>query len=270
MITEQDFLRGYRIEDYDRPSVAADLVIFRMHTSERENFRKDPKNTLSLLLIKRGEHPFLGQWALPGGFLRMDETVEECALREAKEETGITPTAMFYLGVFSDVGRDPRGRIVSNAFTCILNGEAVLKAGSDASEAQWFDVAFEEPGDGSFNVMLSAGDTVLRSHLTERQTLYGSVLTAAGPQPLAFDHAVIVASALRQLKARAANFEAIFDFLPEPFTLTALQKVQETVMNTAILPASFRRRIGDYVEETDAYTQGAGHRPAKLFRRKRT
>ena len=132
MITEKEFLRAYNIGDYDRPSIAADLAVFRMRVTDGENFRKDPESTLSLLLIRRGEHPFLGQWALPGGFLRMDETVEACALREAQEETGITPTAMLYLGVFSAVDRDPRGRIISNAFTCILNGDVVPKAQSES------------------------------------------------------------------------------------------------------------------------------------------
>lgn len=268
MITEQEFLRAYSIGDYDRPSVTADLVIFRMRTTDGENFRKDPENTLSLLLIRRGEHPFLGQWALPGGFLRMDETVEECALREAREETGITPTAMLYLGVFSAVDRDPRGRIISNAFTCILNGDAVPKAGTDAAEARWFDVAFTESDDGTFTTVLTSGDTVLRSRLIEQKTLYGDTLTAAEPQPLAFDHALIVASALKQLKARAANFEMIFEFLPREFTLYALQNVQESLTGVPVAAANFRRKISDYVTETDKYTQGAGHRPAKLYRRK--
>lgn len=268
MITEQEFLRAYNIGDFDRPSVAADLVIFRMRTTEGESFRKDPESTLSLLLIRRGEHPFLGQWALPGGFLRMDETVEECALREAREETGITPTAMLYLGVFSTVDRDPRGRIISNAFTCILNSDAVPKAGSDAAEARWFDVSFTEAGDGMFTTIFTSGDTVLRSHLAEHKTLCGDAMCATKPQPLAFDHAVIIASALKQLKTRAANFETIFDFLPQKFTLYALQNVQELLTGIPVAAANFRRKISDYVVETDEYTQGAGHRPAKLYRRK--
>ena len=268
MTTEKEFLSAYKIGDFDRPSVAADLAIFRMRATGGDNFRKDPESKLSLLLIRRGEHPFLGRWALPGGFLRMDETVEACALREAREETGITPTAMLYLGVFSAVDRDPRGRIISNAFTCILNRDAVPKAGTDAAEARWFDVAFTESDDGECTTVLTSGDLLLRTRLTERKSLCGDVLVAAGPQPLAFDHAVIVSSALKQLKARAAHFETIFDFLPPKFTLYALQNVQETLTGVAAAPANFRRKISDYVVETDEYTQGAGHRPAELYRRK--
>ncbi len=85
---------------------------------------------------------------------------------------------------------------------------------------------------------------------------------------IAFDHAKIIAKALTALRTAARDFEMIFDFLPEKFTLTELQNVQETVMNISVLPANFRRKIAGYVEETDEYTQGAGHRPAKLYRRK--
>ena len=268
MITEQDYLRGYSIKDYDRPSVAADLVIFRMRTSAGDSFRKDPESKLSLLLIKRGEHPFLGRWALPGGFLRMDETVEACALREAKEETGVTPDAMTYLGVFSAIDRDPRGRIISNAFTCILNSGTVPEAGSDASEAQWFDVAFEDRGSGACAVTLTSDGEAIRSELAVQKTLYGEALIPQGEQQLAFDHAAIIAAALRQLRTRAAEFELIFDFLPREFTLLALQKVQETLTGEPVAVANFRRKVAAYVEETPRFTQGAGHRPAKLYKRK--
>ena len=86
---------------------------------------------------------------------------------------------------------------------------------------------------------------------------------------LAFDHAAIIAAALTALREEAKNYDAIFDFLPETFTLSALQRVQETIMNVSILPANFRRMVSGYVEETDEYVRGEGHRPAKLYRRKK-
>ena len=268
MITEQDFLREYSIKDYDRPAVAADLVIFRMRTNDGGNFRKDPENVLSLLLIRRGEHPFLGQWALPGGFLRMDETVEDCALREAREETGITPNALLYLGVFSAIDRDPRGRIISNAFTCILNADAVPKAGTDASDARWFDVAFRKTESDGYALTLTAGADAIRSEFVPKNTVSGEKLICVGPQQLAFDHETIIATALNQLRERAAKFDAIFDFLPHEFTLFALQNIQETLTGKPVAAANFRRKVAEYVEETPRYTQGAGHRPAKLYIRR--
>ena len=85
---------------------------------------------------------------------------------------------------------------------------------------------------------------------------------------LAFDHASMIAAALSALRAEAKNYETVFDFLPEKFTLTEFQKVQETIMNASILPANFRRMVSGYVEETDEYDRGSGHRPAKLYKRK--
>lgn len=268
MITEQEFLKNYNIGDYDRPSVTADVVIFRMRTVVGNSFRKDPKSVLSVLLIRRGEHPFLNEWALPGGFVRMTETVEACALREAQEETDVTPNALLYLGVFSAVDRDPRGRIISNAFTCILNGDAAPTAGSDASDARWFDVSFREDPDGSCLIRLQSDEIGFDVHLSERRTAYGTAFTTEDRHPLAFDHASILATALKQLRERAARFEVIFDFLPAEFTLFALQNVQETLTGIPVAPANFRRKVADFVEETENFTQGAGHRPAKLYTRK--
>ncbi len=268
MITEQEFLRQYSIKDYDRPSVAADTVILRIRMSDGGNFRKEPECALSLLLIKRGEHPFLGEWALPGGFVRMDETVGECALREAFEETGVSPSALINVGVFSDVDRDPRGRIISNAFTCILKGGEEPKAGSDAAEARWFDVRFDDTQSGVFTLELTSEDIILPVRLVRIKTLCGDELKPEGKQPLAFDHASIIASALELLKARAMNFEYIFDFLPDEFTLFALQSVQEALTGIPVAPANFRRKAAELIAETPSFTSGAGHRPAKLYRKK--
>ena len=111
------FLEGYNIESYDRPSVATDVVVYTIRQDDSDSFRKDPEKHLSILLIERGEHPFKNKWALPGGFVRMDETVPDAAIREVKEETGVVPSALIYTGVYSELDRDPRGRIISNAFT---------------------------------------------------------------------------------------------------------------------------------------------------------
>ena len=270
MKSEKEFLAEYNIEDYDRPSVTADIVAFMIRTEDEENFRKEPQGKLSVLLVRRGEHPFLGSWALPGGFLRMDETVEECALREVVEETSVAPASIVPIGVFSEVDRDPRGRIISNAFACIISeGAAKAVGGDDAAEACWFDVSFEQGDDGKYRLGLSGDGAEFCAVLEEVRGKYTKAgFRVADSGELAFDHAKIIATALTVLRNDAKNFESIFDFLPEKFTLTALQRVQETIMNISVLPANFRRKIADFVIETDEYTAGAGHRPAKLYRRK--
>ena len=270
MQSEKEFLAQYRMEDYERPSVTADIVAFMIRSEESGNYRQNAANRLCILLIRRGGHPFRDHWALPGGFLQPGETIEACALREVQEETNVLPASLMPVGLFSEPGRDPRGWVISQAFASIISEESVRQAGGDdAADARWFDVSFDRGGDGNYRLTLTDGETELNALLAEESTRFGMTsfrILESGT--LAFDHARIIATALTALRTDAKNYEAIFDFLPEKFTLAALQKVQETVMNISVLPANFRRKIADYVVETDEYTQGAGHRPARLYKRK--
>ena len=88
-LTEEQFLSAYDASKFERPSVTVDMLVFTVTDEEKENYRKLPKKVLRLLMIKRGDHPFIGQWALPGGFVNMNESLDEAALRELKEETNI-------------------------------------------------------------------------------------------------------------------------------------------------------------------------------------
>ncbi len=266
---EKAFLDTYNINDYDRPSVAVDIAAFTIRSESHENYRLNDNNHLAVLLIKRGEHPFKNKWALPGGFLRKDETVEECALREITEETNVTPTALMPVGMFSKPDRDPRGRVLSYGYASVLcEGEDNICGSDDAIDANWFDVSFEKEGD-VYTLTLRNDDQVLSSILTEKMTqFHNTEFEVISHGELAFDHAAIIASALTLIRSSADSFDILFDFLPEKFTLASMQKIQETILNISVLPANFRRKIAGMVEETDEYTDGKGHRPAKLFRRK--
>lgn len=268
---EELFLSAYNIEDYDRPSIATDIVVFSMHGEEAECHRKDAKQKLSLLLIKRGEHPFMNKWALPGGFLKANETIEECALREITEETNLTPVSIMPIGVFSEPDRDPRGRIVSNAFVSVVGEENVkVMSGDDAIAAKWFDVDFEFQKDGIFRLVISSGDEKIVAELLEKNKRFGkSEFEIIRSEGIAFDHAKIIATSLSTLRNEAKKLEVAFDFLPERFTLASLQKVQEILTGETLLTANFRRKIAGLVEETEEYTEGVGHRPARLFKRKK-
>ncbi len=268
--SEEEFLKHYSPEDFDRPSVAADIAAFMIRSSEEESYRKEPKSVLSLLLVKRGVFPFKDKWALPGGFLRADETVEDCALREIIEETNVLPSALMPVAVFSKPDRDPRGRIISHAFASVIGENAVNeKGGDDAAEAVWFDISFEADKNGIFRLLLVKDDISITALLREKETRFGKTsFDIIDSGELAFDHAAIIAAALTALRSQADRFEAIFDFLPERFTLTQLMRVQETITNISVLPANFRRKISELVEETDEFTSGAGHRPAKLYKKR--
>ena len=114
---------------YPRPAVTADCIVI---TKEAE-----PK----VLLIERGDEPFKGCWAFPGGFMNMDETTEQCAIRELEEETGLKVSEVHQIGAYSKVDRDPRGRTVTVAYLAIIDAPMVAKGQDDAAKAQWFPLS---------------------------------------------------------------------------------------------------------------------------------
>ena len=268
-MTEQEFLKHYDQSKYDRPSVTADIAIFTIRSQEPDSYRHDPERELSILLVRRGGHPYKDCWALPGGFLKRNETLEECANREVEEETGVRPNALMAVSMYTKPGRDPRGWIISQLFVSVLaDGACQPQSGDDAADARWFTLRLEPEGETE-RLTLRCGEETVSALLRRTEARFGhtgyEILESGG---LAFDHAAMIASALMELRSGAKDFDLIFDFLPPRFTLTDLQRVQETVTGVAVQPANFRRKIADRVLETDAVTEGAGHRPAKLYQRK--
>ena len=211
-----------------------------------------------------------GCWDFPKGKVEEGEDWMTAAVREVEEETSVVPASLMSIGMFSAPGRDPRGWIISNAFVSVIgSSEESQVSGDDAADARWFDVSFEQEEDGRYILGLSRDDISIRAVLTEKSGRFGmSSFDIVDSGSIAFDHAAIIARALTALRSSAKDFDIIFDFLPEKFTLTELQNVQETVLNISVLSANFRRKVSTLVEETDEYTEGAGHRPAKLFKRK--
>lgn len=178
---------------YPHPAVATDCVVFGF----------DGKK-LRILLIRRGVEPFKDMWAFPGGFMRIDETAEQCALRELVEETGLELTQMKQLGVFSDIHRDPRERVVSIAFYALAKSTEV-RGGDDAALAQWFAI-----------------DEVPH---------------------LAFDHDYILRKAMRKIK-EDIHFEPVgFGLLGESFSMTELQTLYEAILGVHFDRRNFYKKI---------------------------
>lgn len=295
---EQEYLAGYDINAFDRPSVAADMAVFsimeeRSQKSPKENrdysnYRKDPLKQLKLLLIRRGSYPYKNTWALPGGFVRKGESVSEAAKRELREETGVEDAYLRPFDIFSEEGRDPRGWIISHAFLALIDGEKYrVHEGSDAWEARWFQIevkneeikrqisANQAQIERVYTLQLNCGETddlsmtamirERKSFIQYHETVEYEILERSN---LAFDHARIILCAYLALQKEASNDGTIvFDLMPERFTLTELQRAFESVLGKSLLVANFRRKIMDYVLETDDVVEGAGHRPAKLFKR---
>ncbi len=281
---EKEFLEAYRQSDYITPSLAADMTVFTIQNKETGDYRKLPKKELSLLLIKRGEHPFLNYWALPGGFVRPGETIEETAYRKLQEEAGVTDISLSQLHCFSEPGRDPRGWIISCSFMALAaEEEFYLNAGEDAIDVKWFHVNYhlqniqtEQVKTGqviikTYRLELFHSEIKLSANIEEKTHLTSKarkreykILESDG---IAFDHGMIISYAVNCLRDNLNTSMSAFELLPEYFTLTDLQRVYEAILGEELLTANFRRKIADYVIATDRRVEGLGHRPSKLYKR---
>ncbi|OXM85331.1 NUDIX hydrolase [Paenibacillus rigui] len=282
-LTEKEFLQSYDVSLYERPSVTVDMLIFTVTDKEQDNYRKLPEKALQLLLIKRGEHPYLGQWALPGGFVAMHESIEEAAQRELKSETNIDSIYMEQLFTWGDVGRDPRTRVISCSYMALVDRTAMdVKAGDDADEARWFEVTydlFQEKRtnfDDGFEyeklmkIALKGELELLTATIKIVETLKGRstkmITEIVECKGIAFDHAQIIEYAIRRLQNKIEYTDIVFNLMPPLFTLSELQQVYEVILGKELLAAAFRRKIANMVVETNEYTKDAGHRPSKLYR----
>ncbi len=205
---------------YPRPALTTDCIIFGFDEVE-----------LKVLLIERGIEPFKGQWAFPGGFVQMDETTEEGAKRELFEETGLKNVFIEQLFTFSDVNRDPRGRVISVAYYSLVNlRNHVAVAGDDAAKAKWFSVK-DIPS-------------------------------------LAFDHEKIFRMAMYRLKGKIRYQPIGFELLPEKFTLSDLQHLYELVLETTLDKRNFRKKIlkMDLLIELDEKQENVAHKAAIFYK----
>jgi 8-oxo-dGTP diphosphatase len=205
---------------YPRAALTVDCVVFGFDEGK-----------LKVLLIERALEPFKGKWALPGGFVRVDETLDDAARRELLEETGLKNVFLEQLYTFGTVERDPRERVVSVAYYALVKlSEHEAKAATDAANAQWFPVA-KVPN-------------------------------------LAFDHAEILATALVRLKGKVRYQPIGFELLPPRFTLSELQHLYEAVLEIELDKRNFRKKVLGYGLLTPLQeSQMSGrHRPAQLFR----
>jgi 8-oxo-dGTP diphosphatase len=210
---------AYKYE-FPRAALTVDCVVFGLDDED-----------LKVALIERDLEPFAGKWALPGGFVRLDETLEEAARRELAEETGLSKIFLEQLYTFSEIGRDPRERVVTVAYFALVNiRDHRVQAATDARNAAWFPVT----------------DT----------------------PSLAFDHEKILHAALERLKGKVRYQPIGFELLPAKFTLSQLQHLYETILERPLDKRNFRRKVllMGFLEETDEIEQDVAHRAARLYR----
>jgi 8-oxo-dGTP diphosphatase len=209
----------YDVTKYERPSVTVDMVIFSVVEGQ-----------LKVLLIRRKNWPFEGMWAIPGGFVDMDEPLEDAAARELYEETEVEGVYLEQFYTFGQPDRDPRTRVISVAYLALVDaGRLQPKAADDAADVGWF--------------------------------------SAHDPPPLAFDHDDILQRALQQLRHKLESTALGSLFMPEEFTLRELRRAYECILNEKLDGRRFRRRIlaADILEEMGT-RRGGGRRAPRLYR----
>lgn len=288
-LTEEDktLIEEYRrneLSKYPKPSVTADIVAVRPAFNEvgDGNWRRNPVFGMELLLIQRRQWPFRDCWALPGGFCREDESVEACANREFKEETGLNTGYLIPVGVFSEPGRDPRSWVISNAFVSVMGrGEGDnVQGGDDAKCACWFKIDNPVMCAGYFRIPMTNGsDTRFDIIGTYQSTEFdGGIVTSVEDSPLAFDHSRIIAQAFLRMLSYDPRRLTLF-FLPEKFSLSEYIGIYQYLTKYSIDQknmANFRRQLtstGNSLLEPcdgadDWEPQGRGHKLAKLYRRR--
>ena len=208
------------MDTYKRPSVTVDILVFTIE-----------KNVLKVLLVKRGIEPFKGKWAIPGGFIQINESLEDAAKRELLQETGIKNIYMEQLYTFGDPKRDPRERVITVAYMALIPNENLrLRATTDASDVTWFSI----------------------KSLPE----------------LAFDHTKILKYALGRLKSKIEYSNIVHGLLSEKFRLSELQKVYEVILGKKLDKRNFRKRMLSLglLKATGEKEMEGAHRPAMLYR----
>jgi 8-oxo-dGTP diphosphatase len=212
---------GYDVTKYERPSVTVDVVMMSLRQRD-----------LQILLIKRRAWPYEGMWAIPGGFINMNESLEEAAKRELQEEADVQEDVYLeQLYTFGDPSRDPRTRVITVVYFALLDSERLqVRATADASEVGWFSV-YKFP-------------------------------------PLAFDHEMIVHYTLNRLRGKLDYTTIAFNLLPEQFTLRELQSVYEIILHRPLDKRNFRKKIlsTGILEDTGEKKMEGTHRPARLYR----
>lgn len=206
--------------EYPHPAVTVDVAVFTLLDG-----------ALQVLLVRRDAEPFAGAWALPGGFVEIDESLQRAAWRELREETGISAAFLEQLGAFGHPDRDPRERVITVVYFSLVPADRLnVAAGSDAREAGLHRV-------DSLPV-------------------------------LAFDHAAILRHALHRVRERSADTELALQLVPAAFTLTELQRAQEALTGQRLDKRNFRKKLlaDRRVQATGDYRHGVAHRPAELYR----
>lgn len=266
--SEEEFLKDYDSSVFEKLSMTTDILIMSVSNEDTGNYRKLSEKKFSILLVKRDNYPFKDKWCLPGGFVGVDETLDEAAKRVLKTETNLKDIYIEQLYTFSGIKRDPRMRVISTSYMALVDKNRLMDKLS--ANASWFNVFMLED-EKSYNVTLDNGieeikfvvGKKLRDKTTDRYDF-----NIIKNDKLAFDHPLVIVSGIERLKNKIEYTDIVFNMMPKYFTLGELQQVYEVILGKKLLDPAFRRIIANKVEKTDNVQTGGGHRPSALFRYK--
>lgn len=292
--TEEEFLKAYDKNDYDLLSMTTDILILSVSNSKNANYRKLGQKYFSVLLVKRNTFPFKGKWCVPGGFLGIDEDLEDNARKILEKETNLHGIYLEQLYTFGAVNRDPRMRVVSTSFMALIDKERLNQ--QVCQNAKWFNIKIEEENEnfenkqidenknealnkiekqyneanGSIiNVTLKSDDETIKFKIkkTLKETTTDKFkFEVIENDSLAFDHPLVIYTGIERLKNKIEYTDIVFNLMPPLFTLGELKQVYEVILNKKLLDANFRRIIASKVVKTDEVQTGGGHRPSILYR----
>lgn len=268
-LTESEFIERYDPNKYDRPSVTNDVLIFTLGDGEEGN--NYPHKKLQLLLIQRRDHPYIHKWALPGGFLNMDEDLIQGAYRELEEETGVTDIYVEQLGAFGEmyidkertIPRDPRTRIITVGNLALIPKDKLKpEAGDDAENVMWFNVETEFLGkkiyeehfiktnilhlsseDGKIKISYKVEEKLSNDAMRKREVSYS--LLDNSTDSVAADHFKLIFCGLNNIRKEMEYTPIALNLLPETFTLGELTEVYEAILGRKI--QNLECKLGDMI-----------------------
>ena len=266
--SEEEFLKDYDYSIFEKLSMTTDILIFSVSDEMQNNYRKLNKKHFSVLLVKRDNYPFKDKWCLPGGFIGIDEDIEDAAKRILANETNLHDIYLEQLYTFGSPDRDPRIRVVSTSYMALIDKNKLNE--QIPNNASWFNIMTLEDKEsiyvtldnGNEEIKFKIGKT-LKEKTTDR---YKYVILEN--DKLAFDHPLVIVSGISRLKNKLEYTDVVFNMMPEYFTLGELQQVYEIILGKKLLDPTFRRMIASKVEKTNKMQTGGGHRPSVLFKYK--
>jgi 8-oxo-dGTP diphosphatase len=289
--SKNGFFRDSGNSTHIQSSNTVDMVIFSAIDSEDKDPRRLPDKVLQILLVNKKKDLLVTKenesqqrkWSLPGGFVNYEESIDEAAVRELKEETNLENVYMEQLYTWGRVYPNLRRRVISTSYMALVDREKfTVKSGEDAEEVRWFNVFSKVIGtnkspttngyilEKTFEIIVKNDEITIKDHVVVKTTVEGHISKTENTyvenkDGLAFDHAKVIQYALDRMKNKVMYTDIAFSLMPELFTLTELQKVYEVLYRRELADAYFRKKVKRMLTKTTLLSEGKRFRPSKLY-----